>query len=973
MTHFRSVPALAWLMALAAPMSHAANAYYVDANAPANGNGSLAAPFRTIDQVNKAQYPTQGTTPATIVEGDAVYFKCGASWPGKAEPPTTLLLKTGVKYNSYYNSSSFPIYGCASTTTAALARPVLRGSVKLSGLSWKQDSGNSHIFWADITSTVGTYGRIGQLIDPTLSAVARRLQRARHPNIGSGNYAGAPGSRYLHVGSATEEAANGAGPFNMQLDTTAPMPSTCTDLTGAKAFVRSHDWLLSKFNVTQHTGDTIKIAFDDPGHQYLDSIRRTGEEVGGYWLENQKCMLDSAGEWFEEKIGSTRKLYVWRADGTAPPSSTTYYASVNDFGITAGLNGNVVDIDKIANNFSLKNIEVQDTVLDGVAIMGNPLDTNTWALNAFTMDGISVIRAGRFGIVVRSANGISGSAANNINIKNAFVQGSMDAGIDLTGAIEAATNALSPVSGQAWMGPSRGVDVVNNTLTDIGMDQFALSAIKVGGNSTVMGNTITNTVSRAIDVEAAHTVVRSNHINNACLRIDDCGAIYTHGSWAPNSIMDLVVRSNVIESVGGAASIDGRRPNNPMGNMGIYLDDNASNVTLDGNSITAADLGIFLHGSRNSTVSNNAVDLSRRAALEFGPSSGAIADWQSAHNQIINNAFLSRAGFDIPAVTMHTGTSPLPNPAAFATFSGNVYGARTAKPFWDITNNDSYVKTNFAQWQAQGRDTNGRIYLDVPAYVPTSATAPNLISNGGFETNAALWASDTPGTLTVSSLLNNTNCYKSGSCIRLDRLDNSYDWITFHTQDQAFSTSVGKTYLLVFDARSASMADSVMVRLNRAGSAGELSTWNKVAIGTQWTRYAIPLLATAAATDGRVDIITVNKSSIYLDNVRLIETTRQTNDETMSFYMVYNKTKTTQSVACGASLTGDCGAYKDLQTGSSVAFPFALDPWTHKAVYWDAVKWTDQDGDGVPDWVDLQCPNTPANAGANETGCGIGQ
>jgi len=362
-------PITGTLLALFANVACATiNQYYVDSSVSTSGTGTLSSPYRTISDVNaKVNPPLPGDT-------TYVYFKCGKAWPALTkDTPTTLQLKSSVNYSSYYatstSSSAVPIYGgCSHTATDATRTPIFRGAIKLTGLSWKKLSSTSKIYYANISGSISnTYNNfttIAQLIDPSQPNELQRLQRARYPNIGAGNYLDAPSSRYLHSGTVTTVDSK-AQTYSMQLDPTNTIP-IASKMDGVQVFGRTYNWYLSQFDVissttpiTASTGSTIPIKPTDPGHTY------SGSPSGGYWLENQFWMLDKAGEWYYNS--ETKVLYVWRRDGSTPSLATTYYGSVNNYGVTAGLKGNAWDRDSVANNFSLKNIDIQDTMLDGIA------------------------------------------------------------------------------------------------------------------------------------------------------------------------------------------------------------------------------------------------------------------------------------------------------------------------------------------------------------------------------------------------------------------------------------------------------------------------------------------------------------------------------------------------------------------------------------------------------------------------------
>lgn len=972
MTHLTMASAMGVALALATNVASASTNYFVDASVTTAGDGKFTSPLQTIAQVNSLPLQT----------GDAVYFKCGASWPGKNELPTTLRLKTGVKYDSYYSAVLFPIYGCASTKTASAARPILRGSIKLTGLSWSLHTGK--IYKANITSLMANFDNVNQLVDATQTTGSKRLQRARYPNVGAGNYSSAPVSRYLHMGPNTPAASDSASSYLMQLDA-APASGNAsnaipagTNLTGAQAYIRQWDWMLSRFNVIgQPSGDTITVALDDPNHQPNYAIQAAIEPTGGgYWLENQLWMLDSPGEWYVQKSGSTYTLYVWRPDGTVPSSSTTYYATVGNYGITAGMNGNFADPGNVANNFSLKNIDVQDTVLDGITILGNPQSQAT--LNTFTIDNVSVSRAGRFGIAVRGAKGSTPGGVNNITIKNSQVQYSMATGIELGWSLE--PNAPNGT------GAAEGIDVLNNSLTDIGLDMFAYTAIRVGADSQVVGNTIINAASRGIDAQGAGIKIVNNTIQGSCAQIDDCGAIYTNGRYVPSPYnLGLSVEGNVVDTVGGPATADGRRSPNGF-TIGIYLDDYAANVSATNNAVTGADLGIFLHGASDSVISGNMVDMSRLAGLGIGPS----ATVEAARNAVTGNSILVRASQDAPAVQLWTNQSTV---NGLATFSGNVYASRTAEPFrilaTDGVTQGSYTRDlSFAQWQAAGLDNTGasRIYLNLPGYVPV--TGLNLVANEGFNTQTDDWlpyfsAADGQA---LTYLSGSSECFANGACLKITSTKPApavgWNRLGVYSFKPLFTVTPGHIYMVTFDAKSTNSNDRAYLSLSRYGSQCAGVSPNcalskprpPVTFTTTWKRYAVPLetAQTQAFADGRVDLDMQSNGSLYLDNIRVIDVTRSTNPETMPFYLATNKAKVAQAVSCGASVSVNCSGYRDLLSTNPVSFPLTLAPWGHVAVYWGASNWQDVDGDGVPGNND-QCPNTPLGTGANEKGCGVGQ
>lgn len=970
--------------ATCALFAHAADVYVDSAYTGTTSDGSFSKPYKKIADVNNL----------TLSSGTRVLFKCGSKWPGTGEAFTPLELKSNITYDSYTGTTAPGTVGCTSPS-----KPVLTGALALTNLSWTLYKNN--IYRADVTNLVGSKV-IAQLVDQTANTSnqdnVRNMVRARFPNIGSGNYTNAPGSRFLHIDNAgtpvTPLNAQGSPASTtvvMKMDanaaaetrsTAAKVVPSGTNLVGAQAFVHSYDWFMASYTVTAHNPSgsdplTVSITLNDPGHQYNLPIKTTNGETGGYWLEGQLWMLDAPGEWYfgydpvdTAAVSSKKYLYVYRPNGaSAPSNSTTFLASVANYGVTNGMSGGLASNSKVAVGFTVRNLKLQDFALDGMLILGD--NTTRSKLNAFTLDGVEITRSGRYGIAVRSADATAVASGSRPQIINSRIDASRSDGITLKGAAE-------PVSASStqWMNEASGINIIGNTLNGNGMETYALASIAGASTSTIKKNIVTNSGHRGIDF-GPNSYVWQNNVSVACVYFNDCGALYTVGNnTASPATNSSSVYLNYAAVVGSANNLDGRHPSSGNFSVGIYLDDLASSVTVAGNDITTTDYGIFLHGGKNNSVLSNLVTDSKQAALLMGPSGSGSTYQDPANNQVNGNVLVSALSSKTPLI-IHS-TRQVTSTSNFATYSGNRYGAINSKPFAD-----SYLDTttqqpvsqllNFAGWKASGRDNNSSspstLDLSVAGY---AATATNMVTNGDFSNGTNNWSIGLTGT--SMSLLNGTaqGCKDASSCVALAKVNSSTDAYTqIVTNGAPFTVGAGKAYMLSFDAKADANGTVLGARIGDLSTYDGLSRWgDSVTISDTWRRFYLPLeaIANSGANGARIEFFGYTQSGnrILLDNIKLVAPS--TNPESVPFFTAINGKLTSQSLNCQASVAANCSLYVYLDDHSSATFPVSVPANTGYAFVLKGTDWQDDDGDGVPNIFDL-CPTSGPTDIVDPTGC----
>lgn len=764
--------------------------------------GSSANPFKTIAKVNAA----------ALLPGDNVYFRCGDTFSVVAEP---LKVKSGVTYANY---------DCSSTNSSI---PKLSGSVKLTGLVWSQYQGN--IYKAVIPEGLPV-SKIEQLFATPGPWGAEKLQRARHPNVGDGSYdvvnaEEQSASRYYRIGAQSPIKTGAGGVYVMHLDrsqwadaASQSVPFTDANYKDALVYARPYDWTLTAYSINsvimQNGVDHVSMAAqnqgvvgqDDVGNNVygllhgvggsLDGFKRDNvSPLGGYWMENKLWMLDQAGEWFYDK--SSRTIYVWQRSGYQPSSSTTFYAAVADFAITSGMNGRNLSVNDIANDFKIMNLEVRETVLDGISLLGNFDESSANALTKFTLENLVIKRAGRSGVVVRAAYG---SAAARPVIKGLTIEDSALNGLSVsqsTESVKAADNSWS----YPYLKRSRNIFIKNNTVLRSGVELGGVGIDATGADHWIDGNVVTDAGGRGIDFGLRNTV-KNNIVTNACLALDDCGALYTivyytdvpflkdgtneleDGVVEPPSLNSSVM-NNIVSNVPG--SVDGR-PSAVSQAYGIYLDGHSRAVQVFGNFIENAQAaGVFLHGTWDVDINSNTILASKAGsvALAIGSSGKVPLVMDASNNTVQGNNMLatgrnsllvihSRDGLDVDAQyplhgmvkytdNRYAATSPmpfqisLPDPAAQFDILENISDRpklirqlsflkwiRQEIGLADSDFSEDGLGVEDAPWPALG---NG-IYYNLPIY---NRVTPNLAIGGDFNGSLGNWGAlyFQPATLSV--------------------------------------------------------------------------------------------------------------------------------------------------------------------------------------------------------------------------------
>ncbi len=181
-----------------------------------------------------------------------------------------------------------------------------------------------------------------------------------------------------------------------------------------------------------------------------------------------------------------------------------------------------------------------------------------------------------------------GGSSANFKIENSTINHTNSIAIDLTNEFSYAlieNNIIQNTGMMVGMGGNGG---------------GTYQAINVSGaNSIVQNNEIDNTGYIGIGFNGNNININNNLINNFCMIKDDGGGIYSGNNASGNMISGNIV-------LNGIGNGDGTLNSSVKRAHGIFLDDNATGVTIQNNSIAnICYAAIFLHNAAGISIIGN--------------------------------------------------------------------------------------------------------------------------------------------------------------------------------------------------------------------------------------------------------------------------------------------------------------------------------------------------------------------------------
>ncbi len=276
-------------------------------------------------------------------------------------------------------------------------------------------------------------------------------------------------------------------------------------------------------------------------------------------------IVDNSKVWFENALIDVRDPGEWKISAQ---TDRIYFLPPANFDPTMVKVSYVVDGLQItnANNVEIANIQLSDLRGYGIVLEGSTLIS----MNNLVVKNIA-------GAGIRIANSV------NSTISNAVISNIGGTGVSLNGGNR---KTLSPGN----------LVLQNATITNVGRIQktYAPAVSVYGVGNRVLNSRLSTGPSAGLIFHGNNHLIQGNLVEKFALESDDVGGIYTGQDWTERG---SVVQNNIVRTMG----------RNGMGAVGIYLDDQASGITVRNNLIDGVYRGILIGGGRSNAITGNII------------------------------------------------------------------------------------------------------------------------------------------------------------------------------------------------------------------------------------------------------------------------------------------------------------------------------------------------------------------------------
>jgi parallel beta-helix repeat protein len=477
--------------------------------------------------------------------------------------------------------------------------------------------------------TVRTAGACGKAVLTTAHQVSGWRREPRHPSIWVADWDIRPAQIQLddvfippaHHPNTPQRWLRGESRHPGQLQ--ASLPSR--DLAGATLVWRAADWLIQSRTIAATDGKTLMLSSgDDEGFGLLPQTE--------FYLEGKRWMLDAPGEW----VWEDGRLYLWPPDGGSPEGRARASARARAIDASGS----------------------RDIRIDGLRIIGATLG----------IDGTDSRRLIIHNTVIENSGEEAVLAGSGTRIRRLQVKGSVQNGVRANDDVRDVAISDSRFDGIGMLGmPRRSKGAI---------------VFEQARNVIVQRNRISNSAYIGIRV-FRDAMVSDNVITHACLRLADCGGIYTFAR--DRQRLNVRIERNQISKLAGRNA------------YAIYLDDFANGVTVTANRLVDNPGGIELHNGFDNEISGNHFVNSRYEHMLFNETAPFAS---ITGNRVHRNRFSGAANVPVYRLWSHHGGVHL---ARFAVFSDNRY-LKPPQPFAEL---EGRGMLNIERWREQIGDDDG--------------------------------------------------------------------------------------------------------------------------------------------------------------------------------------------------------------------------------------------------------------------------
>lgn len=303
-----------------------------------------------------------------------------------------------------------------------------------------------------------------------------------------------------------------------------------------------YDWAAQTFAASVLPDGRLALA--GTGSQY--GIK-TGQRVR---IENARSELDSPGEWYLDR--ANKRMYMLPMTGATGPYELSVAVSL-------------IQIED-SRNVNILNIAFEKTRGDAVTVRNS---------DNVVLDRVSIRNTGNRALVVEGGR--------NCGVRNAVIEHNGEGGVTLSGGnrtkLEHANHFLERST-------VRDFSRLSKTLR--------VAAELNGVGQQVLGNVISDAPHTAIFFVGNDHRIADNEIFSVVKETSDAGAIYTGRDFTARG---TVIENNFLHDI--QADTKGREV------KGVYLDDQASGITVRNNVFARVQQPVFIGGGRDNLVEDN--------------------------------------------------------------------------------------------------------------------------------------------------------------------------------------------------------------------------------------------------------------------------------------------------------------------------------------------------------------------------------
>ncbi|RYY25813.1 MAG: hypothetical protein EOP41_04960, partial [Sphingobacteriaceae bacterium] len=644
---------------------------------------------------------------------------------------------------------------------------------------------------------------------------------------------------------------------------------------GGQIIMRKTRWIIDRADITSQGGTTIN---------YTSPTGYTGAKGYGYFIQNHPATLDSEGEWYYNASAKTLRLYT-----ASDPNKSQVRASI------------IETLVKIAGQSNLS--------FTGLRFTG--------AMSAaMQISAAQNIKISNCELLFSGKNAVDATGTTGLTITGTLINYTANNAISINGGSSStlSNNQLKNTGTVAGMG-------------DNGDGTYEGIAIS-GDNNLISGNVIDSTGYIPLSFSGNNVTVKNNVISNFTLTKDDGGGIYTwnNSSNPPQNTGRIVSGNIVINGIGAPAGTDNT---SKAYAHGIYMDDNAGQVEISGNTVSnCATYGLYVHNAHDLLIKQNT--LYNNAITQLVMEHDNVAADKPIYNCTVTGNILVAKQASQLAAEYKTKDNDIAN---FGTFDQNYYyrpldNDLVIGVLQQVNGTYSYRNLSVASWKLlYGKDANAVVSAhNVPAYTVSAVTGSNQYANGTFDSNIG-------GLYAYASANNCSTSWSSGN------LDGGALKVSFSSATNSSNygsviigiggVTAGKTYRLKFSMLGTNTGQALTTYLRQStGNYADLSARSALTISS--SRVEKEFVFTATATESNASIVfdvPEQSAALYLDNIKLEQVTAAaTNpDQYISFF--YNTNSSAQTFKTGATSYDAAGtAYTSIK----------LDPYSSAVLVSDA-------------------------------------